>query len=291
MVNPRAAHRPARWQVAGTRLSDAVVVLLLVASATISTIDLTVGLDRFAWLAQRIPQITLLALSLFFASALLERKSLLERTHRAVEANGADLARRMDEFSELLAARSRFPVEVATLVRSTRREIPLLPLLKPARESILVGGTTLIHFAEHYRALLIEKSMTCHVRILLLDGGNGMRQVHLAAGRLFGEEDSFHRELRRSQEAMIALAREARQQGGRFDVRSYDIIPTVNVIMVDTKAPDGRIQVELLPYRASANLRPGLVLRPGNGAEDDDLFAYFLQQYELLWSVSRDVVG
>lgn len=280
-----------RWEVVARRVSDAVVLLLLATALAISAIDLSVGLDRLPWLAPRVPVITLLALGLFFGSNILERKSVLERTHRAVVAAAHRSDRKFAELERQIAANSRFPAEVESMVRSTRREIPLLPLLSPARSLILIAGTTLIHFAQHYRTFLIEKSLECPVRILLLDGGTNLRQIHLALGRHFGEEDSFHRELRRSQSAMVELAREARAQGGRFDVRAYDTTPTVNVIIVDPGSGEGRIQVEILPYRASANLRPGLLLRPGSGSGDDDLFAFFARQYEELWSVSRDVTG
>jgi len=291
LTNPQS-HRPAemRWQRIARRASDATVLVLLVTGVVVSAIDLTVGLDRFSWLAQRIPQITLLGLGLFFASTVLERVTLLEGIRSDVELVRRDLDDGVTVLNSRLDDVSRVPSEVAAVVRSTRREVPLLPLLAPATESILIMGTTLIHFAEHHRDLLLDKSRVCSVRILLLNSSPALRQVQLATGRLFGEEDSFHRELKRSQEAMVALAAEARLQGGDFEVRAYDIVPTANVIIVDPASATGQVQVEFLPYRASANLRPGMLLkRQAVTVDADNLFDFFVRQYDQLWSVSRDV--
>lgn len=279
-----------RWQRIARRASDATVLVLLITGVAVSAIDLTVGLDRFSWLAQRIPQITLLGLAFFFASAVLERMTLLEGIRSDLEFLKRDLDDGVTVLNSRLDDVSRVPSEVAAVVRSTRRDVPLLPLLAPATSSVLIMGTTLIHFAEHHRELLLEKSRSCSVRILLLDSSAAMRHVHFATGRLFGEEDSFHRELKRSQEAMIALAAEARQHGGDFEVRGYDIVPTANLIIVDPASPAGQVQVEFLPYRATANLRPGMLLkRQAVTVDADNLFDFFVRQYDQLWSVSRDV--
>ncbi|WP_433017339.1 hypothetical protein [Kribbella sp. CA-294648] len=279
-----------RWQRIARRASDATVLILLVTGVVVSAIDLTIGLDRFAWLAQRIPQITLLGLAFFFASAVLERVTLLEGIRSDLDVLRRDLDDGVTVLNSRMNEVTRVPSEVAAVVRSTRREVPLLPLLGPATSSVLIMGTTLLHFAEQHRELLLEKSRSCSVRILLLDSTPALRQVHFAVGRLFGEEDSFHRELKRSQEAMVTLAKEARGLGGDFEVRGYDIVPTANVIIVDPASPAGQIQVEFLPYRASANLRPGMLLqRQPMTVDAGNLFDFFVRQYDQLWSVSHDV--
>ncbi len=197
-----------------------------------------------------------------------------------IEAYKSDIAKAFER-------QRAFPAEVQQFHRSLRRGLPLLDFIADAQCEILLVGTTFYDLAERLKPFLIAKSKTCEIRFLVMNPHRRNKALIAGVAALFGEEESFQGELRRSSQRLLELQEQFRKEGGKMTVRMYSSIPTVNVVMVDPDKPTGAIQVEILPYKGTANMRPGFVLRPGGG--DADLYNLFRSQYKLLWDEADEL--
>jgi hypothetical protein len=290
MREDRDTRKSPRWMTVATTISDWGLYVLSAFSAVILFIDLVWGLDQMMpAIKDRLPTIILAALSTFFASSVLERKSKievieqqLEQTMNLVEAYKGDVA-------NVFERQRAIPAEMQQFYRSLRRELPLHDFIAKAQNEILLVGTTFYHLIERLKPLFTAKSKTCEIRFLAMNPHRKNRPLIAGVAALFREEDSFSGELRRSCQRLLKYQEEILQKGGRMTVRMYSSVPTVNVVMVDPDEPTGAIQVEILPYKGSANMRPGFVLRPsGAGA---DLYNLFRTQYKMMWDEADELTS
>jgi hypothetical protein len=135
--------------------------------------------------------------------------------------------------------------------------------------------------------MLIVKSKYCDVHVLVLNPNRKNKPLIDGVAALFGEEDAFAAELRKGCYRLLQIQEEFRRDGGKFTVKMYSSVPTVNLVMIDPDEPAGSIQVEVLPYKGSANMRPGFLLRPFG--READLYDLFRTQYKLLWAEAKEL--
>jgi hypothetical protein len=179
------------------------------------------------------------------------------------------------------------PAEIQKFYRSLRREFPLFEFLNTAQTEILLVGTTLYHLVDRIKPMLITKSKYCAIHILILNPSRKNKSLIDGVAALFGEQDAFAGELRKSFIRLFELQEELRRLGGKITIKMFSSVPTVNIAMVDPDGPAGAIQVEILPYKGSANMRPGFVLRPVG--ENAELYDLFRTQYKLMWEEAEEI--
>jgi hypothetical protein len=271
-----------------TTISDWTLYTLSAFAAVTLFIDLVWGLDQVPAIQDRLPTIILVALSTFFASSVLERKSKIEVIEQQLEKTMSLVQAYKNDIAKALEKQRAFPAEIQQFHRSLRRELPLYDFIANAQSEIFLVGTTFYHLVDRLKTLFLTKSKTCEIRFLVMNPHRRNRALIAGTATLFGEEESFPGELRRSCRRLLEFQEEVHREGGKMSVRMYSSIPTVNVVMIDPGEPTGAIQVEILPYKGSANMRPGFVLRPG--AADADLYNLFRSQYRMLWNEADELI-
>jgi hypothetical protein len=71
-----------------------------------------------------------------------------------------------------------------------------------------------------------------------------------------------------------------RQFDKQFQIRVFNYVPTLSFLMVDGDHPNGKIVVEMIPYRVSPLSRPHLLL---TAKDHHDWYAYFRSRCEAIW--------
>ena len=74
----------------------------------------------------------------------------------------------------------------------------------------------------------------------------------------------------------LATNRHTTGLGGKLHVKLYDVPPTMSLILVDTKAPHGRIRIEPVPYNTWADHRPVWEFQ---GRYKDDIYHRLVKSY------------
>jgi len=275
------------WIRIALLISDWTIYGLAILSAIILFIDIFGDIDKIPFIQNNLLTILLIVLATFFSNSVLERKIKIDN----IEPNLNDIREEIRSYhnaiSLLIEEQKRVPIEIDHFYRSIRRDFPLSDLIEDTTEEIFLIGTTYYHMLDRYEDLIISKSMTCKINFLVMNPLQKFTSLIIGTGKLFGEEESFPEELKKSCKKLLFLKKRILQAGGIMNVRMYSTIPTVNVIMVDPKSSKGTIQVEILPYKGSANMRPGFLLKP-NGIKDN-LYSLFYTQYMKMWKESDDL--
>ena|ERR1051325_280292 len=164
---------------------------------------------------------------------------------------------------------------------SSRRELPPLPeFISSAKHDLLILGLSaegLITAHQHLIEICLRQG--CNVRFLLPKSLNQRTIAHLAPAR---DSNRAPAHLKDSLAYLVHLAEEdGLDSTGKLQVKLYDFVPTLGLIMVDGDETYGKIRVELLPYKSQVVDRPSFELvRAQHGT---DLYSLFKSQYDLLW--------
>lgn len=276
-----------KWIQVAVIISDWTLYALSAFAGIILFIDLIWGLDSVPLIKDRLPILTLIALATFFVNSIFERKTKIESIERQLEFAIHEIDNSKGELLKMITKEHSLPSEIQKFYRSLRREFPLVDFLETAQNEIFMVGTTLYHLIERIKPMLITKSKYCNVHILVLNPSRKNKALIDGVATLFGEEDAFSGELRKSCVRLLKIQDELRQLGGNISIRMHSSVPTVNLVMVDPDRPTGAIQVEILPYKGSANMRPGFLLRPQG--ENIELYELFRVQYKLLWDEAEEL--
>jgi hypothetical protein len=79
---------------------------------------------------------------------------------------------------------------------------------------------------------------------------------------------------------LVHRIKEQTSNSEQLQVRVFDYVPTLSLVMVDGHLPTGHIVVEMVPYQVGPSLRPHLFLT----AEDNpSWYAYFRDVCETIW--------
>lgn len=164
-----------------------------------------------------------------------------------------------------------------------RRDLPSLDqYFDRASGDILIVGITLYGLITNNRDLFERKiAAGCSFRFLLpaaLPEENSID--HLA------NEAAIHNtryDLDRTFKEVVGLIEKTKTSRGKpkVELRVFDFIPTMGVMMLDGNKHSGSIRVELYPYRSRIDKRPALELRKGQ--KPDCLYNYIRARYEQLW--------
>lgn len=79
---------------------------------------------------------------------------------------------------------------------------------------------------------------------------------------------------------LICRIREQTSSPERIQVRVFDYVPTLSLVMVDGNLPTGQIVVEMTPYRVGPLSRPHLLL---TAKDNPTWYAYFHDICEAIW--------
>jgi len=259
-----------RWLIIALNISDWIIYLLLVFAVILFFADLIWGLDNIAIIKNKMHTILLLSLSTFFTSSVLERKSKID----IIEPTLWQIFEKIEE-------KQRFPTEIQHFYKSLRRELPILQFINEARSEIFLVGTSFYHLVERHKSFFLEKSKKCDIRFLIINPQRKNKALIHGTALLFGEKESFSKELTTGYRKLIEFKQEAQQEKGKIHIKAYSNIPSINMVMIDPEKPYGRIQIEILPYKGSANMRPGFILR--HTEDYTSLYHMFKTQYRNLW--------
>lgn len=219
-------------------------------------------------------KITFLLICGLILSSFLERRFILQRMEETI--------------SDKYGLGQRMLLLGVAQVYQDRRDLPRMDeYLCMGTSNILIAGISLYGLITNNRDLFERKIASgCFIRFLLPEAlpADEMAIAHLA------DEVSIQQtryDLERTFKEIADLAKKTTPTRGkpRVEVRVFNFIPTMGVIMLDAHKRSGNIRVEMYPYASPVDRRPALELQPSQ--KDDCLYDYIRARYEELWKKSH----
>jgi hypothetical protein len=226
-------------------------------------------------ISSNLSKITFLFVCGLVVSAFLERRYKLQQIEDAV----------LDKYG----LGQRMHLLGVTQVYKDRDDIPkLTEYLGKAKSDVLIVGISLYSMIEQNRSWFDGKIASgCSFRFLLprkLEDDGGKAIAHLADE---GTVRNTFNDLQRTKGIIADLAQKTKLPRGKVKVelRVFDFIPTMGIIMLDARKPWGSIRIEFYPYAGPVDKRPALELQ--SGQQEDSLYNYVRSRYEDLWEKSE----
>lgn len=170
-----------------------------------------------------------------------------------------------------------------------RRALPVLEdFLDNAKSDVLIVGISLYAMIGQHRDWFENKIRKegCKFRFLLPASlPEKENLVYLADEATVADTAD---DLRKTFNQVVDLAQKTSgnpKGKNKVEIRVFDFVPPMGIIMLDGQARTGRIRVEIYPYAGAVDKRPSFDLIPTESGEG--LYEHFRARYEDLWKNSR----
>jgi len=172
-------------------------------------------------------------------------------------------------------------------VYQDRHKLPKLDdYLGRAKLDVLIVGISLYGMITSHRGWFERKiAAGCSFRFLLPASLPDMSHLTHLADEVAIRQTRY--DLERTLHEVVDLAEKTTPIKGkaRVEVRVFNFIPTMGVVMVDSHKRSGSIRIELYPYASPIDKRPAVELQATQ--EDDCLYDFIRTRYEDLWQKSH----
>jgi hypothetical protein len=162
----------------------------------------------------------------------------------------------------------------------TTRGRSLDALLRMARKEMLCLGLGFYQFLPEKRELLLAKVKEgCSFRFLIFNfKSKNATAFDESLGYANGSLIKF---LEAQQAYFIDFIKTLADEGmaDRFEVRTYDMVPTFGGLLIDGSMPDGSLIVELYGCRVEGAVCPGMELIP----KGSNWYSFYERQMDELW--------
>lgn len=160
----------------------------------------------------------------------------------------------------------------------TRAEVITLQEGASSARDILIIAQTAVMVLRQTEFFVNRISQGATIRLVVANPDN--RALVEALGPLSGiSREGFSADMRATVD-LVHRIRERTANSECFQVRVFDRVPTLSLVMVDRDLPTGYIVVEMLPYQVGPPSRPHLLVT----AMDNPIwYDYFRQICEAIW--------
>ncbi len=175
-----------------------------------------------------------------------------------------------------------------------RDQLPRIPeQLRRSRSEIFAVGLSLGSLVLDHHQLLVEKALAgCKIKLLMMNP-NANGDLNPLVGRMSDNIDTpqYETELRTRLERTKDWIARFRDRNptfkDRIEVRLYDCVPTLALLMLDADTDVGKITVEMLPYGRAAIDRPSFDLEFKG---ETSLYRRLHSYYSVLWQKSKHLI-
>lgn len=186
---------------------------------------------------------------------------------------------------------------LATFYPSRTAGLPTIGAqLAQARKEFFAVGLSLGTIIEGYRDQLEQKAMEgCSIMLLMMNptanGEDPNPLIDRMTANLNYQPGEYAKELNRRIDAIkkwkLKLEETNPKAAEKIQLKVYNSVPTMALLMIDANTELGKIVVELYPFKRFATQRPGFELRY-SGREC--LYRQFHDSYKQLWDESKALV-
>lgn len=159
-------------------------------------------------------------------------------------------------------------------------DLPFEQYVGPAQEIWLFGATLANIVSGHAGFLKDRVRKGSGLKVLLMDPKSP--HISMAALILEETEQSLIDDLNVAKTRFLRIRAESSEPTA-IEIRTTSLFPLFSIVGTDVDQPQGRIRVELYPYRNRLHSRPHFELE---AARDKQWYDYYRQQFEKLWNDS-----
>ncbi len=159
-------------------------------------------------------------------------------------------------------------------------------LFKNVKKEIFIGGTSLLSISTASREMIKEKILRgINVKLLLMSPDSQVVELITKQG---GGKSTFLNEIKTSLMLFQKLQEEIDEisvssKKGKFQVHTYDMIPSHSFISLDEGKSGGVIIADIGPYLGRSNPRPSMVVTN----KKDGLYDYWMEMNGYMWQMSK----